>query len=422
MNNSNLVSTCNFRGKDYLINLYSDKNCSSNIEIKVTEKKTLEEWRGSYDASYVETLTQKTGNYKRFDTFISMLKSGLLETSNCVTLDLLTLEDLEMLRNRVSHSRGFGATHAHIVGSQAQSNNRRYLIVTYTVEFDRIHYPLALEYCGLPDPRILQETIHRLEKQVHDLEHQLHGGNWKDITAQIDMLQKRVVDVTTENLFLKEKLHGLNKSSYLNKSKESQRDGNILVQSIYALENKLKSKSEGIQKLKEENSLLSIKLDEALKSEKMLRNQLKRYQNEHQFANIRYKEFKKGLSPTPNRNRSLENLVEKPFSRCFLSDRKINSGRSSFNSGRSSSEDSAYFRNKKMKSKGCSSPTPRAVSPSPSDLSHNSDISRCCCKKCMTLNLKFDKTIPRNNKQIKGISKTALMKRIRSLEILIGGM
>ena len=41
--------------------------------------------------------------------------------------------------------------------SQAQSssealNSKRYLILTYSVEFDRIHYPLPLPYLGKPNP------------------------------------------------------------------------------------------------------------------------------------------------------------------------------------------------------------------------------------------------------------------------------
>lgn len=81
-------------------------------------------------AKDIENLTQKTGNYKQFDVFVAMLQSGLLKTSECITLDLLTFEDLELLRAR----RTEGGSLSNILTS---SNNRRYLILTYTVEFDR---------------------------------------------------------------------------------------------------------------------------------------------------------------------------------------------------------------------------------------------------------------------------------------------
>lgn len=94
-------------------------------------------------------MTHKTGNYKHFDVFVAMLQSGLLkvkfefkfsnqikskefklQTSESITLDLLTFEDLELLR-----ARKFERSSCSNLGNT--SNNRRYLILTYTVEFDR---------------------------------------------------------------------------------------------------------------------------------------------------------------------------------------------------------------------------------------------------------------------------------------------
>ena len=37
-------------------------------------------------------------------------------------------------------------------------NSKRYLILTYSVEFDRIHYPLPLPYLGKPDPVALLQV------------------------------------------------------------------------------------------------------------------------------------------------------------------------------------------------------------------------------------------------------------------------
>lgn len=101
----------------------------------------------------IENLTHKTGNYKQFDVFVAMLQSGLLkvtftlwfyksnlystsviisnlQTSESITLDLLTFEDLELLRSRKVDSNSVSTI-------SNKSNNRRYLILTYTVEFDR---------------------------------------------------------------------------------------------------------------------------------------------------------------------------------------------------------------------------------------------------------------------------------------------
>uniref|UniRef100_A0A1B6LFW0 Coiled-coil domain-containing protein 61 n=1 Tax=Graphocephala atropunctata TaxID=36148 RepID=A0A1B6LFW0_9HEMI len=422
---TNLMTVYKFRGKEYLVSLNTVKHRSGTIEVKITDKKTLEEWHGLYDAAYIENLTQKTGNFKRFDTFLSMLKSGLLTTSQCVSLDLLTLEDLEMLRNRVSsqgittsHSQGFTASHSSQMFSS--SNNKRYLIVTYTVEFDRIHYPLALEYSGQPDPKILQENIQRLEKQVAFLENQLNCNNLEDITNQIDSLQKKVVDVTTENVILKEQIKKL---SSVQVGKYTRKEMDMLFKSVYSLESKLKGEREIVDKLRREKSQLSVQLEEALKTERFLKSQLRIFQFEQP---ARRRQNPTAQSPSPTRNRSLNQCLEKPFHPKRETERKVWSA-SSPELGRSSSEDS-YVRkrgkaNLKKRCQFNTSPRVRASSPTFSELSHNSGLSRCGCRNC--LDTKFLR--PENqSKQYKDLKKChdreKLMKRIQSLENLISSI
>lgn len=43
--------------------------------------------------------------------------------------------------------------------------SRRYVIITYQSEFDRVHYPLPLTYEGPPDPAVLQREIRQLRAQ-----------------------------------------------------------------------------------------------------------------------------------------------------------------------------------------------------------------------------------------------------------------
>lgn len=421
---NNLVTTYSFRGKEYLVNLSSMKNLSGSIEIKVTDKKTLEEWQGSYEASYIESLTQKTGNFKRFDTFISMFKSALLKTSQCVTLDLLTFDDLEMLRSRKTHSRIYSSQNSsQILGPP--SNNKRYLIVTYTVEFDRIHYPLAMEYCGPPDPRVLQETIQRLEKQVLDLQNQLNGSNWDDVKYQIDLLQKKVIDVTSENIFLKEQSKRLN---YLPKNRLSCKETDMLLRSIHSLENRLMTENGNVELLKRENSQLTLQLDQVLKSEKNLRAQLNSLQFESHPIHTEQKTQKPFYLAFANRNKSLENInTDKPF--CRNGHRPISSARSYVNLARSSSEDSLvgekYKKPLKKSFQFKLSSRSRTSSPSFSDLSHNSGLSRCACRNCLRSKYTKKETQPsvvEPKKKEKRLGKAKILKRIQSLEKLINGI
>lgn len=60
------------------------------------------------------------------------------QSSNSVSVDLLTYGDLESLRKQQHHRTGFGTQHIPGAKTRSQLHSKRYLIMTYTVEFDRL--------------------------------------------------------------------------------------------------------------------------------------------------------------------------------------------------------------------------------------------------------------------------------------------
>ncbi|XP_076667328.1 centrosomal protein CCDC61 [Andrena cerasifolii] len=242
-----LVTTYAFKnGKEFVVKIKvtAFKGCQRSLVLTVTDKHTGENWQSSYDAAYIENLTHKTGNYKHFDVFVAMLQSGLLKTSESITLDLLTFEDLELLRARRLERNSCSS-----LGNA--TNNRRYLILTYTVEFDRIHYPLPLEYCGLPDPVILQATIRRLQAEIEKFQS----------TGASRNLQKRVEQLTAANQRL------VQENQRLASGGKGLRH---LLGSIKSLENNVAKERAffrtQIQKLKVENAALSAKVRQLTES------------------------------------------------------------------------------------------------------------------------------------------------------------
>ncbi|KAM6288956.1 LOW QUALITY PROTEIN: centrosomal protein CCDC61 [Aegotheles albertisi] len=114
--------------------------------VEVQDPRTGQRWRGEFDADYIEELTWKTGNFKQFGIFCSMMESALSQHSPSVHLDLLTYGDLESLRSRKT-----GAP-PRPPGAASPLRTRRYLVLVYSVEFDRIHFPLPLPDVGGPEP------------------------------------------------------------------------------------------------------------------------------------------------------------------------------------------------------------------------------------------------------------------------------
>ena len=71
-----------------------------------------------------------------------MLLSSISKNSDSVFLDILTSQDLEMLKARKQKPNA--NTNQNI--EKNKLNNKRYMIMTYVVEFDKVHYPLPLNF------------------------------------------------------------------------------------------------------------------------------------------------------------------------------------------------------------------------------------------------------------------------------------
>ncbi|KAM9258586.1 centrosomal protein CCDC61 [Morus bassanus] len=136
----------------------------SALEVEVEAHLTADTWRGEFDADFIEDLTRKTGNFKQFSIFCNMLESALTQSSESVTLELLTYADLETLR-----SRKIGAIARPSPSAASPLSAKRYLILVYSVEFDRIHYPLPLPYAGRPDPAALRRLVRDLREELAQL-------------------------------------------------------------------------------------------------------------------------------------------------------------------------------------------------------------------------------------------------------------
>lgn len=189
-----------FRGSDFYVTMDGKGN---TLTVEVEDRLTADQWRATFDSTYIEDLTHKTGNYKQFNVFTSMLESAITQSSNTVSLDLLTYSDLELLRQKKS---GASEVKSSIPGarSSASLTSKRYLIVTYAVEFDRIHYPLPLPYVGKPDPRALQETVRQLRSENRKLKQagysDYRSRDYEKLQKEYQRLAKEKEDI--ENEFL----------------------------------------------------------------------------------------------------------------------------------------------------------------------------------------------------------------------------
>uniref|UniRef100_H0WW14 Centrosomal protein CCDC61 n=1 Tax=Otolemur garnettii TaxID=30611 RepID=H0WW14_OTOGA len=277
-----------FRGVEHAVRVVVSGQV---LELEVEDRMTADQWRGEFDASFIEDLTHKTGNFKQFNIFCNMLESALTQSSESVTLDLLTYTDLESLRNRKMGGRS-GPT----APRSAQLNSKRYLILIYSVEFDRIHYPLPLPYQGKPDPVVLQGIIRSLKEELGRLRG-LNGPDTRDSReTEIWHLREQVSRLASEKRELE---------SQLGRSREEALAGRAARQEAEALRGLVR----GLElELRQERGLghravgprrsqdcrrLAKELEEVKASERSLRSRLKTLNSELAL----YKRGPRGRTP-----------------------------------------------------------------------------------------------------------------------------
>ncbi|KAF6076847.1 coiled-coil domain containing 61 [Phyllostomus discolor] len=67
-----------FRGVEHAVRVLVSGQV---LELEVEDRMTADQWRGEFDASFIEDLTHKTGNFKQFNIFCNMLESALTQAS-----------------------------------------------------------------------------------------------------------------------------------------------------------------------------------------------------------------------------------------------------------------------------------------------------------------------------------------------------
>nr|XP_033811930.1 coiled-coil domain-containing protein 61 isoform X2 [Geotrypetes seraphini] len=225
-----------FRGVEHGVRISTDETL---LEVEVEDIHTSDQWRGEFDTAFIEDLTHKTGNFKQFSIFCSMLESALMQSSESVTLDLLTYADLEQLRNR---KMGSGIWHVPTTKSAAL-NSKRYLILIYSVEFDRIHYPLPLPYVGKPDPVKLQKVIRELKDELSLLKSK-QNKDYRDIEirrlrAEVERLAEEKQELEMTMLQLQEEAKLSHKSGALKELEELKVSERTLRARVKGLTNEL---------------------------------------------------------------------------------------------------------------------------------------------------------------------------------------
>ena len=177
------VHRATFHGVPYVLTC-TVAAAGAALLVDVEQEESGARWRGEFASKYIEDITQKTGNFKRFAVFVRMLRKALTGESPSVFVDLLTTQDLNALKarrgkNKTSGRGAVGVSSSFDSSASAAnvSTGKRYLILTYTGEFDKTHYPLPLAYEDKPNTASLQRTINRLRRELRIAQSKARGAD-----------------------------------------------------------------------------------------------------------------------------------------------------------------------------------------------------------------------------------------------------
>ena len=224
-----------------------------------------------------------------------MLISGFEKTSQSVVLDVLTQDEFDQIRN----------------DAKSRKEPKLLLIMTYLVEFDRVHYPLPLPLCQ--NTQIPSKISPLRNLQVENLQNELK--ELKNIQKQKDAMEARL------ELLLSERDKQL---YYLNKEKEE----------LQSELDKIKDQMDSIIEQLEEQAL-----GNSTKEQKQVEDMKKQKEKvEHEVE--KYKRENKGLREEAKKDKSriiqLESELKSLFDKTTSGRAKSFSGITSVGQKRSS--------------------------------------------------------------------------------------
>lgn len=261
-----------FREEAFVVSLQLSDEEQFTVEVQSSD--TADQWRATFEKEYIEELTHKTGNFKQFDIFANMLENAITDGSDAVSLELLTYNDLEALRSQKGGNTSYNGQ------GKSELTSKRYLILIYSVEFDRIHYPLPLPYVGKPDPVALQNEIRELKAKLSEsvsMQSEKPTDKQKSIMRKLkeeaNKLSQEKQEILYEFELYKKEVKDSTKTSVVAKEMK------VLKGVIKNLEAELlreKSKHQkAINKLNQEYNQLLDEVEETKSNERSLRTRVK---------------------------------------------------------------------------------------------------------------------------------------------------
>ena len=147
----------NFSNKDYFIYVQT-KQDSIYITIETEEENEIIYWKKNLENQTIKETTSQMGSFKSLQAFSEMLIEGLSRKNNLVTIDFCSLNEIRELAGNENTT------------IKNENNIKKYLVIINT-KYERIVYPIQMDYLG-PNGTVdlLKNTIRRIRNNKNNNE------------------------------------------------------------------------------------------------------------------------------------------------------------------------------------------------------------------------------------------------------------
>jgi len=167
--------------------------------------------------------------------FVKMLTSAFDMESTAVSLDLLTGEDLDALRQ----ASGLGSK-SPLTNPASLNRSKRYLILTYQGEFDKVHYPMALSYYEQEDVNELKRAIVRLRDELESVKKsQIDTKSLREVEVLVmsykadrDKLSRELEEMRSDRSRLQATIDALQNENHLLRTKAEVLESQLITRSV----------------------------------------------------------------------------------------------------------------------------------------------------------------------------------------------
>ncbi|KAH0788783.1 hypothetical protein GPJ56_007465 [Histomonas meleagridis] len=219
MDNEQIEAAFSVRGTNYKVRITVRQ--ADVFNVLLLDEDIPDRWSGDFTGSFIEEMTRATGSFKRVSVFWKMLQVAISGTSEEVSLNILSQQDILALQKKSQLSSS----------SLKPTDDKKYLVITQSTQFDSVKYPLMLvrkpytndELCAIirglksenrrlltriTQPPKQKDEIHSLEMQIYEINNTLKKvTEEKDaiinsLRRKISILEKNIINPQPKNQHL----------------------------------------------------------------------------------------------------------------------------------------------------------------------------------------------------------------------------